>query len=144
MPREYSIYTILPLYLIREEGGKFRGRTRLQKLVFLVQKRLDDAFDYDFKPAQQGPLSYKLYLRMQNMEALDLVRELEGSTPSGNQVYRYELTSEGRAFLTYAIQNGLMPPEVKKAADSVLKEYGSMPYLELLDRVHTDYREYVK
>jgi len=144
MPREYSVYTILPLYLIRKEGGKFRGRTRLQKLVFLVQKEMNDAFDYGFKPAQQGPLSYKLYQRMQNLEALDLVKELEGTTHSGNLVFRYELTAEGKSFLNYAIQNNLLPSEVKSAADRILEEYGTLPYVELLNKVHSDHPAYVK
>jgi len=50
------------------DGEPIEGRTRLQKLVFLMQKRLEEAGedplqsdDYEFIPYDYGPFSKELY-----------------------------------------------------------------------------------
>ncbi len=144
MGSDDSVYTILPLYLISKAEGRFRGRTRLQKLVFLVQKAMGDSFDFEFNPAEQGPLSYRLYQRMENLGALNLVKELQGRTVSGNPLMRYELTAEGKSFLDFVMQRNQLPPNLRTAADKVYAEYGTLPFIELLDRVHTEYPQYVR
>ena len=138
-----GVLSILPLYLISLAGRQFRGRTRIQKLVFLVQKELDDSFDYHFKPAEQGPLSYTLYKVLENLQWLGLVREIESKTPYGHVVICYELTNEGRAYLRFAMDRKDLPPSTKAAADKIYEKYADLPFLQLLETVHSDYPEFV-
>jgi uncharacterized protein YwgA len=137
-------YTLIPLYLVSLAGNQFRGRTRLQKLVFLVQKRLHDQVNYRFKPAQQGPLSYRLYLTMKNLQEMKLVKEVERKTASGNVVMCYEPTPEGKSYLDFAVAKKLLPDEVKLAVDSIYVEFGNLSYLDLITRVHESYPQFVK
>ena len=51
---------ILLLFLISSVGDSVKGKIRLQKLVFLAQEEFNGGFDFKFKPAQFGPLSYIL------------------------------------------------------------------------------------
>ena len=44
----------VPLKLIECEGGRLRGKVRLQKPAFLVQAECG-AVDYGFQPAPLGP-----------------------------------------------------------------------------------------
>src|SRR5437867_1646039 len=90
---------VIPLYLIAISGKQFRGRTRLQKLVFLTQKRLKDTIDFEFAPAEWGPLSYKLYQAMEKLRSLRMIRETTESTPSGKNVICFQVTDEGKRFI---------------------------------------------
>lgn len=133
---------IIPLHIIFLSGKLLKGRTRLQKLVFLSQQKAKGKFDYEFEPAPYGPLSYKLNHTLERMKKLGLVMETTEYTQSGNQVICYNLTKEGIDLLELGISK-LIDSEVKGANQSVVEQYGGMPYVEFLDFVHKEYPQYV-
>ncbi|MGH2612264.1 MAG: hypothetical protein ACRDFB_04360 [Rhabdochlamydiaceae bacterium] len=121
----------------------FTGKTRLQKLVFLSQEEFNAKFDYEFKPATFGPLSYRLLDSVEELKKLDFLKEIQDSTGLGNKVYKYEITSEGRKVLHMAIESKIIPESILHANQNVMKEYGDMPHVELLDYVHDKYPDYL-
>lgn len=134
----------LPLYLVKLSGGMLRGRTRLQKLAFLSQQESKGKIDYDFHKAPFGPLSYDLYSIMENLDEMGLIAEDTDYTDSGNEVVLYRITEEGEKFLDLVSDSGILDKELKSAVDRVFQQYGDMPYVELLDKVHEDFPEYVE
>jgi uncharacterized protein YwgA len=144
MKSEIQAKAVLPLFIIKMGGKSFRGRTRLQKLIFLTQERVKEFRGFKFRPAQQGPLSYEVYKLMENLQALGLVRESEEATYSGNTVICYRLTDQGKAFLEFASERDLVSRRIYSAAKEVFKQYGNMPYMQLIEEVHSEYPEYVK
>ena len=134
--------SIIPLHIISLSGKMLKGKTRLQKLVFLSQQKANGKFDYSFVPAQFGPLSYKLNHTLERMKKLGLVNETIEYTQSTNKVICYSLTTKGEELLEFGISK-LMDSDTAKANQEVVSEYGNMSYVKLLDYVHKTFKEYL-
>ena len=141
---ESQLELLVPLYLIKLSDGVLRGRTRLQKLVFLSQQAMKGKVNYNFRKAPFGPLSYELYSVMEQLSEMDFVIEDTDITDSGNEVVIYELTEEGEEFLDFALTKSILSSTMKNAIAHVFEQYGEMSYVDLLDRVHTDFPQYVE
>ena len=82
VPKSISARKLTILGLLRNGGrkaGAFRGITRMQKLVFLVQERLkgklpDFRFDFAPEPEKYGPADLELYQDLDFLEAMGLIR----------------------------------------------------------------------
>lgn len=136
--------TLDDLGILLDFLGQFeylKGKTRLQKLVFLCQTEFKGSFDYDFSPAQFGPLSYKLNHAVQKAKKLDMIEETLGKTTNGNPVFSYALTQEGKDFLEYSRQSRRIDDELHDAIKNTVKTYGDTSFGDLLDYVHTQYPE---
>lgn len=57
------------LLLILKKMGSVPGRTRFQKLVFLLQHKENTGFHYNFIPYHYGPYSQELQLDLSVLEA---------------------------------------------------------------------------
>lgn len=136
-------YMMIPLHMISLAKKHFTGKTRLQKLVFLSQEEFKAKFDYEFKPATFGPLSYRLLDSVEELKKLGFLKEIQDSTGFGNKVYRYEITTEGQKVLQMAVESNLIPENILLANQNVMKEYGDMPHVDLLDYVHDKYPDYL-
>lgn len=134
---------LIPLHTIQLCGNLLRGKTRLQKLVFLSQEEFKGNFDYDFQPAQFGPLSYKLNHGIGRLKQLGLIKEKIGSTVSGNTIYEYSVTKEGKNFLEFNLQNNILDSKTINSNRKAVEQYNSMYYGELLDYVHEKYPLYL-
>jgi len=135
-------YLLIPLYIISLAGISLRGKTRLQKLVFLTEKESNDAFDFNFEPAPLGPLSHKLNHFLERMIKMELMKEERGRTPSGNDVISYSLTDSGKKLLDFGLKSDYITPEIQESIKLISSTYGNMPYVELLDYVHDEFPEY--
>lgn len=138
------IPSIVPLYIIHLAGGVLKGRTRLQKLVFLAQKRTNDQIDYEFTKGWYGPVSYKLMEMVRNMASLGLVEERIGRTGVGFKVAEYRLTKQGKELVDYALSRRIIRNRLKSKVDDAFEEYGRLPFIKLLDRVHKEYPQWVE
>lgn len=69
------------------------GRTRLQKTVFLMQRKFQINFGYEFVPYYFGPYSKKLQIEMNALRSLGLV---DVSPSIHGEVHR--LTRKGKEF----------------------------------------------
>lgn len=133
---------MVSLHLVSLCGGTLHGKTRLQKLIFLSQEKSNQQFDFDFLPAQFGPLSYKLNHTLERMKKLGLLKETSEQTISGNKVINYSLTEDGNELVKVGL-NQFLTPQIIQANKEIVSKYGNMPYVELLDYVHTEYPQYL-
>ena len=135
---------LVPLYVAECMGGTIKGRTRLQKLVFLAQHagRAELRVDYEFHKGWYGPFSNKLGRVVDDLVAMGLLIERVSATSSGHRVIEYALTKQGRSILQTAGRS-LLTNRTKVRIQGVCKNYGSMSFMALLEKVHTDYPEYV-
>lgn len=80
-------FLILIMHFLR----KVEGRTRLQKIVYLVQNLLNHDLGYDFKPYFYGPYSAALQSDIDILKSLGIIREEK--TPKGDYMtFVYEAT----------------------------------------------------
>jgi uncharacterized protein YwgA len=61
------------LLLLLKHHGPIRGRTRFQKLVFLLQEKYHIDFGYNFIPYYYGPYSRKLQMEIDWLAAHRLI-----------------------------------------------------------------------
>jgi len=134
---------VLLLFLIISTSNSIRGKIRLQKLAFLAQNEFNGGFDFKFKPAQFGPLSYTLNQTILRAKRLGLIKETVGKTPYGNDVFCYSATDEGIDLVGYGIATKKIGKKMQHAISKTAKKYGDIPYGELLDYVHEKYPEYL-
>jgi len=87
--KEVLVDNLLLLYLIKrvhDKSGRYLGMTKLQKLVFIAEKDLNQkrtkAFNYDFFAWNYGPLSKEIYLDHEKLVENDLVGKTENITLS--------------------------------------------------------------
>ncbi|MCP8311348.1 MAG: hypothetical protein L6M37_00145 [Candidatus Methylarchaceae archaeon HK02M1] len=131
----------LPLSIINFEKT-FVGKTRLQKLAFLVQyeSKLDL---YDFKKHQYGPYSHDLAVDTQCYS--DYIQwNIQPSVqyPPGRYHYAYSITDAGRILLSELLQ-GLNHKMVEKIKAS-LSYYAPMQWTELADYAYSRFLPDVK
>jgi len=133
---------LVPLDLISEAGGEMRGKTRLQKLVFLSQKEFEGEFDFNFDKAPLGPLSYNLLNKVDELTELGLINRIEDKTDFGYKVFKYKITKEGENFLEFGKAKALISKKTIDANKKVINRYWKMNHVELLDYVHEKYPKF--
>jgi len=94
MTRKLSDLELLILSLKNSQREVIEGRTKLQKLVFLLKKLHRIDFSYHFTPYFYGPYSSDLQTDIDYLVSLGLVTEARESTTSGIR-YTYKLTDSG-------------------------------------------------
>src|SRR5437660_8101092 len=80
-----------------------QGRTRFQKLVFLVQKKAEakkiPSSKYRFELYHYGPFSADLSTQLERLVSMGYLTMIPETTPGGYTGYQYRLTSSGEAFM---------------------------------------------
>ena len=121
-----------------------RGKTRLQKEVFLAQKALRDRKIkrlYGFMPYHYGPFSRQLYRDIEWLKQKGLVAVKSHST-DGEGVYReFHLTSEGKREVERVLQDEEMR-DVYEIVKRVKEQYDNMPLVRLVEYTHRAFPEY--
>ena len=103
------------------------GRTRFQKMIFLLQIKLKEKeLGFNFIPYYYGPYSKTRQVDIDNLIEEGLIEEKPTQDPSGKYMYRYEITEKGKT-----IADKLLT----KSKYSTLKL--NTPY-RLLDRIKND------
>lgn len=133
---------LIPLDLISRAGGEMRGKTRLQKLVFLSQVEFKGEFDFNFDKAPLGPLSYNLLNKVDELTELGLINRSEDKTDFGYKVFKYKITNEGNDFLEFGKTKTLISKKTIEANKKVIDKYWKMNHVELLEYVHEKYPEF--
>tara|TARA_R110000744_G_C19348268_1_gene560162 strand:- start:1598 stop:2125 length:528 start_codon:yes stop_codon:yes gene_type:complete len=91
------------LMKIVETAGQegFRGRKRLQKVVFFAQ-RDGLPVDADFGLHRYGPYSHDLSQACSELTSLGLIEETTSKSATGIVEYGYELTSSGKDAIKFS------------------------------------------
>ena len=119
----------------------FRGRVRMQKLVFLTNERYKGDLGYEFEPAPLGPVSSSVSVGMLRLQQLGLVEETAQSTSAGHTVFCYKITESGKKMIR-AITKNDDDAKLGKAIEATYEEYGKRGYVDLLDFVHEKFPHY--
>lgn len=142
---------MLPMALLDAcEGDEIEGRTRLQKLVFLMEQELEedpeaslDSSDYNFIPYDYGPFSKKLYDDLDSLEDSQLIEVEEEDMEDGKVKYNYRLTDQGRKWVKDQ-QADSSAESARSLAKTLAEKYDEMVLSDLIDEVYAEYPEYAK
>lgn len=129
------------LIAVLSELGEVRSRTRLEKLIFLLQEELGFDFisSYSFSANKIGPYSAELVLDARELGTLNIIEEEEVVHPTYHAdgrdfvQYVYRISPEARD-MARSIHDALDPDSKQKIA--ALKKYNEMPLKDLLEYVH--------
>ena len=176
MSLEYAKDVMLALLYAPDgetDAAPVRGRTRLQKMLFLLAKehRIDRAVKefYKFVPYRFGPFDSRIYDDLEFLENVGLVRDdidspevslpeaveseeaygdalVQGDIEDSGSQYtepRYSLTEAGRQFVEKDIWPSL-PGQTREALLQVKRLYNNVPLAALLRHVYTNYKEYAE
>ena len=139
--------TLLPLALLAADDEQpIEGRTRLQKLLFLAQKHLEEQGEepensYEFVAYDYGPFSKEIYDDVDELEHRGLIEETPKEMDDGVIAYDFKLTEKGHQFIE---ENSLAESEVLEALEKQKQEYWDTELQELIDDVYTEYPEYAE
>lgn len=134
----------LCLAMLYALGGEIRGGTRLQKLSFLLKKRLnlDKESFYEFSIGKFGPFSAGLSEDMDKIEGTGLVEVTEEVFEPKKLLEdwvickTYRLTEKGREIARKVFDE--MSENVKKEL-ALLKQFNEMLLSDLINHVYSNY-----
>jgi hypothetical protein len=146
--------SIIPLLVIDESsralGGALAGRTKLTKIVFLLQKLRPDLVQriagpggfYAFEPFDYGPFSKELIDDLDQLRLAKLIGVTIHSLDSRGNVIEhvYSPTPEGSAAAHYSVASPADLVEIRKLVD----RYAVMDRVRLVDLVHNRFPEFVR
>lgn len=137
---------LLPLALLQASNDhKIRGRTRLQKMVFLIQEEFDTdqlPGEYNYIPYDYGPFAKKLYEDLDHLEERGVVKEESETIEDDKVVYFYTLGPNADEYLSNWSQDEL--EDVLELAETIKDRFNDIPLPDLLDYVYSEYPEYAE
>lgn len=147
---QYGTDLLLLLLYARGSSGQINepigGITRLQKELFLVQKRLKDEgikYKYPFRPYRMGPFSRDLYRDVEWLKSEHIIEE-KRLYLKNKGIYRiFKLTPKGRK----EVSNLIKKPTTFRlltVVEQIKRRYNSMNLLELVEFTHQVFPEYVQ
>ncbi|UVE50078.1 DUF4065 domain-containing protein [Haloferax larsenii] len=146
-----NIRKMLPLALLYAgEEHHIDGRTRFQKLIFLMQMEgnldgLTPTDTYRFEPYDYGPFSSTLYDDLDDHIEQGLIEDSVEEIDEDEEIvkYEYRLRPEGREFVEKQIADSELESVVQEA-ERIVREYGDIRLPELIDIVYSKYPKYAE
>jgi uracil-DNA glycosylase family 4 len=123
--------------------GVIRDKTRLQKLLFLVQKELMNRgykARYAFRPYKYGPFSQELYTDLEWLRMNSLVEVRTNFDQKTGVTTEFVITNEGKNRLCNL--HSVSFKNVDETIKAVVEEYKHLSTAKLVDLVHEKYKEY--
>lgn len=142
---EISREQLIPLALLYASGHDIKGKTRLQKLAFLLDKEeLGDNFKaYNFKKYDYGPFSKHLLQDTERLKREGVVSINKTRTFSGNARYDYELEEDWLEEIEDLAEEGDIS-KIFEAAEQLVKKHENKSIRDLVEYVYERYPEYEK
>lgn len=141
MPR--ATYVLLLLDANRQVP--IEGRTRLEKLLFLVQKKLVEEMGigfitdpYSFRPLYFGPFTEDVYDDLDTLRTFGLV-EIKGDDEA---TQKFMITAKGHEAVLRLKESGRVPSLLIDEIESLKRSYGRMNLKDLIERVYKQYPQY--
>ena len=141
---------VLPLSLLYEvDRSRIDGRTRLQKLVFLAQQRMEseEIQPYDYIAYDYGPFSKELLDALENYEREGLIGIEVTQTYDGTDKYIYSLTSKGVENFKANLDESPDTEDletIRRVSAEVIDRFNKVPISELIDYVYDNHPSYAK
>ncbi len=128
----------LLLYLI-SKSGVIQGKTKIQKLVFLLQKEKNIPLSYTFYPYQQGPLSFELIEDINSLISNGFI--IEGITQTAYAPrHDYSLSKIGQKYVERVVEKEVNFRD-KAKINTIIKKWNYSSLDKLLNYVHRKYPE---
>lgn len=89
---------LLVIATLFHQRNPLKGRTRLQKTVFLLKELYDVPFSLDFRPYFYGPYSEDLADLISILKAIKVLDEVPEKLAPDIIRYNYELTDKGKEY----------------------------------------------
>jgi uncharacterized protein YwgA len=125
--------------------GRMEGKTRFQKLVYLVQKEANrcnvPASSFKYELYYYGPFSSELSAVLENLKETDLIEEETEITPSGYIRYVYSLTEKGKKLLEDAKEKKLISKKLERTITGIAKDFGELELSELVKEAYREFSE---
>lgn len=142
LPR--AIYPLILLYSMSNK--EIDGKTKLEKLIFVIQKRLIEdlkwgvtASNYDFRAFNFGPFTEEVYDDIASLKLLSLVDVVgEGD----NQ--KYSLTTKGVTVVERLIAQKRLSSDFLSEIMKIAKSLGELRLDKLIEKVYKEYPEYAR
>jgi len=127
------------LYLFDE----IRGRTYLQKFLFLLNSEIYNGNIFEFRKYKYGPFCDTINNAVSELNEKRLIREDPVLTRGLETGYKYSLTNNGKKIANDIFENKLSKTERKKLIEFTnrFRRYSST---ELLKYVYQKYPEYIE
>ena len=141
---------VLPLSLLYEaDRNRINGRTRLQKLVFLAQQRMESEGiqPYEYIAYDYGPFSKELLDALEKYERKGLIEIEVTQTYDGTDKYIYSLTSKGVENFEANLDESPDSEDletIRRVSSEVISRFNKMPISELIDYVYDNHPSYAK
>lgn len=143
---------LIPLLLAYvNEENPIDGRTRLQKMVFVLQQQLKEAGEYSdselysFFAYDYGPFSKELAESIDTMIEQGLLAEHpEEYNEEGDLKYLYELEPEGKELIEQALDQEVLQGILDAAAQLKTRYNEDLTLPEVIDEVYDDYPEFAE
>lgn len=131
---------LIPL-LLCETLGTVKGKTRFQKLVYLIQDEANaqgiqgPSFDYEL--SHYGPFSAELSSMLEDLEDHGILKERIEVTPSGYTRYVYYLTEKGKKLLKKSKRKALLSTKLINVIIRIAGDFGDLPLDEIVHEAHS-------
>lgn len=132
------------------EQEPIEGRTRLQKMVFLMQQRFEEKGEdplqtdgFKFIPYDYGPFSKDLYAELDRMSEKEEIKDSIEEIGDDSVKYDYYIQDYGEEFT----ENQLVKEEAQiilQLAEEIKNEYNDVPLSDLIDDVYSKYPKYAE
>jgi uncharacterized protein YwgA len=118
------------------------GKTRLQKLVFLVSQKIFSSNPFEYEPYKFGPYSIKLLAAMDELLELGYIREQIIELTETQHLYEFELTDDGLLYAEDLIND--IPLKKLNEAEELIHQHGYKELDSLLHTVYADFPDYTE
>ena len=129
--------------LIATEFPQLYGKTRFQKLTFLIQKAAErqkiEGPKFKFTIYLHGPFSFELNNTIGDLVQDGFLHEGLRSTRDGNRVYFYRLTTKGKSTVRKALQKNLLSKIELRLISQVVDQYRHLPLDQLVEEAYRQY-----
>lgn len=134
MPKDNIKWLLLTLSYLKD----IKGRTKLQKIIYLLKEKFNFDISYRFMPYYYGPYSSELQNDVDILSRLNLIKVDLHFLDDGVFLYEHQLTDQGYK-IAKELEKSLPPNQVKRLAKALdeLKEYD-------LDELITMAKEHMK
>lgn len=143
------------------DRGRIEGITRLEKLLFLLEKETDATRwlkeEAGFRPDNFGPFSAKAYQEIENLTTYGLVEDsaslsetaedtweteniIGESTAEAYATRNLELTEKGRRYYDALLAE--LPAEAEPVVSELKRRFGSIPLRRLIRYVYQRHPKY--
>ncbi len=135
---------LLVLYLLSKYPKGLKGTTRLQKLVYLLEKDTQhlNVSPFTFRYWHYGPYSSDLADFVTFLASKNLIEVRQHSIGNTAVGYTYYLTEEGRDFVEIAAK--VLQKKIISTFDQIIDKYGYIYRAKLLKIAYEDLRDECK